>query len=174
LCFCFFYPTFIIYNETKRNASYFLLFLKNIVRNGIYSILYIGLNYKKGGIMYDYNEMEKKAVKILTNNNLIVSMRELISYLPLKYGTFYDKKLNESDKIKKALEQNKVNIKTQLKRRWLTNDNATTQIALYRLAADNDELDRLNNNKFQISNDDNKGLNVTIKRESINKEAKDG
>ena len=46
--------------------------------------------------------------------------------------------------FKEIIENNKINQKRQLRKKWFDNDNATLQLALYKLIATNDERERLN------------------------------
>ena len=83
------------------------------------------------------------ALKAIEAQNLV-----FIDECPVAIGvsksTFYLHKLNESDEIKEALRKNRVEIKRKLRGKWYDSENATTQIALYKLIADDDEAEKLN------------------------------
>lgn len=93
---------------------------------------------------YNKEEMIKLSLKAIEDNNLVF-VHELCYYLPFTRTTFYNKELDKVDKIKEALNKNKVDIKKGLRNKWYISDNATTQLALYRLLATKEEHDKLNN-----------------------------
>ena len=64
------------------------------------------------------------------------------------------------DKKGDSIENNKINQKRQLRKKWFDNDNATLQLALYELIATNDERERLQTNYNKTD--------VTSQGESIN------
>ncbi len=71
-----------------------------------------------------------------------------MAYVSFGKTTFYKQKLNEVNEIKDALEANKINIKNGLRAKWYNSDNATVQIALYKLTA-NEEERRLLSTAYQ-------------------------
>ncbi len=92
---------------------------------------------------YDKDKLEKQAIKIIEANENVVFYDDVIAKLPCVSSTFYDHEMEKSESIKEALEKNKVNAKQELRKKWRTNDNATLQIALYKLISTNNELDKL-------------------------------
>lgn len=87
-----------------------------------------------------YKQLALKAIKAQN----LVFIDECPPAIGIHKSTFYLHKLNESDDIKEALRKNRVNIKKKLRGKWYDSENATTQIALYKLIADDDEAERLN------------------------------
>lgn len=89
-----------------------------------------------------------KCLELLENDkNSIRYIDELVAYLPICRTTFYDYfKLNSNklNIIKELIDNNKVKVKSDLRRKWETSDNATLQMGAYKLLANEDELDRLN------------------------------
>ena len=77
-------------------------------------------------------------------------------------STFYDHKLHESDEINEALIKNRVGIKTGLRRKWYDSDNATAQIALYRLISTDKEFERLTSQKVEHSGGINTEMTVNV------------
>lgn len=92
---------------------------------------------------YETAELEKLALSAIKKHKLIF-IEEVASFLPCDKTTFYNHKLHEFDTLKSALLANKVNMKAGLRKKWYAGDNATTQIALYKLIGTNEEADRLN------------------------------
>lgn len=93
-------------------------------------------------------ELEKKALKILEKNRDIYFFTDLAMELGYNRQYLYEVGFSpdKNDTLKEALENNKKYIKRGLRNKWYKNDNATTQVALYKLLANEDELARLNNN----------------------------
>ncbi len=91
---------------------------------------------------YKKADMIKQSLKAIEENDLVF-VEEIITFVPFGKTTFYDHELNESDSIKKALDDNRVKIKAGLRKDWRTSKYPVLQIALYRLLATEDEYDRL-------------------------------
>jgi len=64
-------------------------------------------------------------------------------YLPISKQTFYNLGLDEVDSVKSAIEDEKIKIKSKLRRNWRNSDNPTLQIAEFKLASTDAELERL-------------------------------
>lgn len=87
-------------------------------------------------------ELIEQCVKIIQDKKLHF-IQDLVVELPIGRTTFYGKGLNKADKIRDALEKNKINLKRSLRHKWFNSDNPALQITLYRLLADKDEFDRI-------------------------------
>ena len=85
-----------------------------------------------------------------------------MSYLPCSKQTFYDHHLDKVDAIKAAIEKNRTDLKIGLRKKWYESDNATTQIALYKLIGTDDESDRINSQKNKTELSGNAFEKVTI------------
>ena len=98
--------------------------------------------------MVDIKKLEQKAIKILEKKPDIYFFSDLCVELGYARQYLYEQGFcpDKNDILKQALENNKKIIKRGLRNKWYQNDNATTQVALYKLLADEDELSRLNNN----------------------------
>lgn len=59
-------------------------------------------------------------------------------------STAYEHNLDKSDDIKNAIAQNRVKAKNYMLNKWIASDNATLQLAAYRLCADPEEHQKLN------------------------------
>jgi len=107
---------------------------------------------------YKTEELIEKSLEIIKSKN-IHFIEDLVSYLPCDKKTFYNHNLHEFHLIKEAIEQNKLNIKNNLRKKWYDSDNATTQIALYKLLASQAELKALTNQT--ISGDSENPINLS-------------
>ena len=99
---------------------------------------------------YDYKELEDLAVKAINKHDLIF-IQEIIAYLPCASSTFYLYELEKSESIKEALTTVKIKKKVQKRKRWHDSDNASLQIASYKLMATPEELNLLTQQKFEHS-----------------------
>lgn len=99
---------------------------------------------------YDKNELEQQALKAIEGDKYIVFIDDLMAFLPCSRATFYNLGLEKLDTIKRALENNKINLKIKLRKKWFENDNATTGIALYKLIGTEEEGDRINSQKTKV------------------------
>ena len=99
---------------------------------------------------YDANELEKKAIEAIKKNKLIY-LEEVISYLPCNRGTFYLNNLNKLDSILELLEENKIEEKVKLRKKWRGTDNAALNLALYKLCSSDEEQAKLNPNKVDTT-----------------------
>ena len=111
---------------------------------------------------YNKDEIIKLALeKIVSEECSTIS--EVISELPISQKTFYLWELHELQEIKDAINQQKVNICKKLRRRWRDSDNATLQIAEFKLACTDEQLDRLNTQRVNTNLTVNKpGISLTI------------
>lgn len=82
----------------------------------------------------------------------IIFVSEIFAFVPFGKDVFYQKKVDKNDKLKSAIEQNRISVKKGLQKKWYDSDNATTQIALYKLTGTEDERDILNTQKIDHSN----------------------
>jgi len=80
-----------------------------------------------------------------------VTISELMVCLPISHQTFYDWGFDKSDELKKLIEAEKIKIKKHMRRNWRNSDNATLQIAEFKLISTDSELERLNTQKVNQS-----------------------
>lgn len=111
-------------------------------------------------------KLEESALKILEKNRDIYFFTDLAMELGYNRQYLYEIGFSpdKNDTLKEALENNKKYIKRGLRNKWYKNDNATTQVALYKLLADDDELARLNNNIDFSVNGNNLSIVVADKK----------
>lgn len=94
---------------------------------------------------YNKEELYQKAQQAITENNLFF-IEDLIAMLPCDKTTFYrlfEVKSNEYNTLKDLIEQNKINQKVKMRKKWGDSDNATLQMALMKLISTDEERKRL-------------------------------
>ncbi len=95
---------------------------------------------------YDAKELEKQAIAAIKKNKLIF-LDEVICYLPCSARCFYGKELHKLPSILDLLNENKVEEKVKLRKKWRGTDNAALNLALYKLCSSDEEEAKLNPNK---------------------------
>ncbi len=110
---------------------------------------------------YNTEELEKMALAAIKEHGLIF-IEEVVSFLPCSKPTFYEHGLNESNAIKKAILKVKLAGKAELRKKWAEQRNATTELALYKLYANEDEFNRLSLNKNEHTGKDGAPLDIKI------------
>lgn len=98
---------------------------------------------------YDKKELEKKALDAIKKHNLMF-IEHIVAYLPCGKTTFYELKLNESNSIKKAIEQTRISRKVAMQNNWFKSETPSLQIALMKMIANDHEAHRLNGTKQEI------------------------
>ena len=107
---------------------------------------------------YTDKEIEEMALTAIADYELL-SIVDLAAILPISRATFYNKGINKLDSIKKAFEKNRLSVKAKLRKQWADSEaSATVQIALYKLAANEDELQRLTSSRHELTGKDGKDL----------------
>jgi hypothetical protein len=115
---------------------------------------------------YDTKELERQSLEAITKYKLIW-IEEIVSYLPCTKGTFYEHNLHESDVLKAAILKNRNDLKVGLRKKWYESDNATVQIALYKLIGTDDESDRINSQKQKVEHSGNITLQITLDESNL-------
>jgi hypothetical protein len=99
---------------------------------------------------YDKKDLETKALAAIKKHKLIF-IEEVCSFLPCSEKTFRNHKLQDLPTIKDALNANKINTKAKLRKKWANMENAALNVALYKLCASDEEIDKLSTNKTKIT-----------------------
>jgi len=124
-----------------------------------------GTKTKEVDMKYEENDIFRKSIKAVENNNLYF-IDEIIAYLPCGKTTFYTLFPADSDKmnaIKETLDVNRVNTKVGMRKKWYDSDNATLQVALMKLISSEEEAHRLNGTKQEIEHKgDNLGVQIYL------------
>jgi len=101
---------------------------------------------------YKKAELEELAISAIEEHNLPF-INSVVCFLPCSEKTFFNWKLHELQSIKDALMVNKIKTKMKLRKNWESDmASATVQIALYKLLADDDELNALNGETTVVVN----------------------
>jgi len=108
---------------------------------------------------YDSKELEQKALKAIEEHNLMF-IEHIVAFLPCSKTTFYDLKLNESDVIKKAVEEKRVSKKTKLLSGWIDSEVPSLQIAAMKMISEEHEAHRLNGTRQEIKHEG--GIKSTV------------
>lgn len=94
---------------------------------------------------YDKKKILEKA-KLVIEKESVIFIEELVAYLPISKTTLYEffpVGSDELDMLKSLIDANKTKTKADLRRKWKVSDNATLNIALYKLTATKEEHDLL-------------------------------
>jgi hypothetical protein len=106
---------------------------------------------------YDTYELKKRALEV-TEERKLIFIEDIAVFMGISKQTFYDHNLDEFDELKQLIIKNRSSIKNILRSKWLQNDNATTDIVLYKLCATDEELKVLN----PPQRNENVNLNVNV------------
>ena len=94
---------------------------------------------------YDTKELKEKAEKAIKEHGLYF-IEDVVAYLPCSKPTFYEHFPNESNDYKsivELLEENRINDKVSMRKKWKDSDNATLQMGLMKLLSTDEERRRL-------------------------------
>ena len=100
------------------------------------------------GSLIDKEKLKAKAVDVINKNKLIF-IEDICAMIGVNKSTFYDKfpiEGNDYNELSKMLEENKISLKVSLRKKWFDSDNATTQMALYKLCSTDIEHKKLQQN----------------------------
>jgi hypothetical protein len=106
---------------------------------------------------YNKNNLEKK-ILIAIRKYKIVFKEEIYAKGLCAKQTFYNLELDKIDSIKEAIENNKANIKSALRKKWAISGNATMEISLYKLICDDEERRALSMQQIDVTS---KGERIT-------------
>lgn len=104
---------------------------------------------------YNTEELEQQSLEVIKKHNLIF-INDIFAYTSFVRKTFYDHDLHKSETIKSELAKNRINMKISMRAKWYESDNATLQIGLMKLIADDDEAHRLNGTKREVKHETEK------------------
>lgn len=95
---------------------------------------------------YNPEELFQQAKQIAESKKLIF-VEEVVSFLPCTKTTFYEyfpASSDEMNELKTIINNNKVAIKSTMRKKWYDSENPTLQLALYRLTSTKEEHKLLN------------------------------
>lgn len=100
---------------------------------------------------YDTKQLEEECLSAIEADNLVF-FEEIACYVTPSIRTLYDHNLHKMQSIKDALKRNKLSVKKELRNKWKDGDNATTQVALYKLLSDEEEFAKLSGQQIDHKN----------------------
>lgn len=101
-----------------------------------------------------YKKYEKECFDLVIQNN-IVFIDEIFIYSEVLPSVFFEMKLNESKRIKDAIDINRAKLKRDLRLKWLDSTNGTMNVALYKLICTDDEKRSLSSSSVAKTNASN-------------------
>ena len=87
---------------------------------------------------------EAEIIEVIKKHKICRISHIFSFYTKLRSSQFYNLGLDKSDELREAIDNNRTKAKTYMLHKWITGDNATLQVAAYRLLADSDEHRLLN------------------------------
>ena len=111
---------------------------------------------------YNTETLKAKAIEAIKKNNLIF-IEDICAMIGIDKATFYRHFEVESDNfndLRKLLDENKISLKVGLRKKWFDSDNATTQMALYKLCSTDIEHKKLQQNYTDVTSKDEKLQNT--------------
>lgn len=118
---------------------------------------------------------EKEIADCIKKNRIMFISHIFGYYTDIKISQFYNLGLEKSEMIKDAIAENRSKACGYMVNKWIASDNATLQIAGYRLIATEEERMALNQEyvKIDASIDNKKELTAEEARELLDKLNKD-
>lgn len=102
---------------------------------------------------YDTKVLKQKAIEVIKKNKLIF-IEDVCAMIGIAKSTYYDhfkEGSDDSNELNTLLNENKISLKVSLRKKWFDSDNATTQLALYKLCSEPDELKRLSTSHVDMT-----------------------
>jgi len=97
---------------------------------------------------YDTEELKENSLHEIKKHNLVF-IEDVCVYIGITKATFYAHKLAKDEDILEALRANKVKTKHSMRAKWYNSENATLQLAFYKLIGTEEECHRLNGSKTE-------------------------
>jgi len=97
---------------------------------------------------YNTQVLFEKAKEQIVSKRLIF-IEEVATFIGVAKPTFYEHfpiDSNEMNELKKLIEDNKITLKTSMRKKWYDSDNASLQMGLMKLIGTPEELRRLSMN----------------------------
>ena len=113
---------------------------------------------------YNTKELKEKAIETIKKNKLIF-IEDVCAMIGIAKSTYYDhfkEGSDDSNELNTILNENKISLKVSLRKKWFDSDNATLQMALYKLCSTSEEHKKLQKYYTDItSNDETIGKEIT-------------
>ncbi len=97
---------------------------------------------------YTKTDLKNKAIKVIRQKKLVF-ITEIIHNLGISNKSFYNHKLNSDEDLLNELQKNKIDLKGVMRLKWFKSENATLQMGLYKLLADDFERKALTQQFFE-------------------------
>jgi hypothetical protein len=120
---------------------------------------------------YDTKVLKQKAIEAIKKNKLIF-IEDIAAMLGINKTTLYNHFPIDTDdfnELTTLLNENKISLKVSLRKKWFDSDNATTQMALYKLCSTPEEHKKLQQNYTDVTSN-NETINNPIQVSVINTE----
>ena len=107
---------------------------------------------------YNTEILKSKAIEAIKKNKLIF-IEDICAMIGINKTTFYNHftvDSNDFNELTNLLDENKISLKVGLRKKWFESDNATTQMALYKLCSTDIEHKKLQQNYSDITSDGDK------------------
>lgn len=110
---------------------------------------------------YDTKVLKEKAIEAIKKNKLIF-IEDIAAMLGINKTTLYNHFPIDTDdfnELTTLLNENKISLKVSLRKKWFDSDNATTQMALYKLCSTPEEHKKLQQNYTDVTSN-NEAINI--------------
>ena len=136
ICICYYYYRFLVLQWLDNNQAIFLFIMP-----------------------YNTEILREKAIKAIKDNDLIF-VEDICAYIGISKPCFYDHfKLNTDYfyELSSLLEENKIRLKTSIRKKWFDSDRDTGLMALYKLCSTPEE-----HKKLQQTYSENKNIEIKL------------
>lgn len=107
----------------------------------------------------------KDVLAEIEKNQLIIYVADVAAKMGISRNCLYEhypKGSEELTQIEQALQRNKSAIKVALRKKWVVGNNPTTDIALYKLCADEEERAALDTRNVELATKDDTVIKLKI------------
>ena len=107
---------------------------------------------------YDTTILKAKAIEAIEKNKLIF-VEDICAYIGINKTTYYVHfpiDSNDNNELSELLEKNKIALKVGMRKKWYDSENATMQMALYKLCSTDIEHKKLQQNYTDVTSKDEK------------------
>lgn len=112
--------------------------------------------------MYNQEEILAKCLQVIKDEKLTF-FNDLAIYVEPTMATLYLWEFEKLETIKSELAKNRLSSKKKMRKKWEDSDNATLQIAAYRLIAEKEEIEALTISKVDQTNRYPEGIQVVMR-----------
>lgn len=110
---------------------------------------------------YDRDKILAQCVEVIEKEKLTF-FNDLAIYVEPTMASLYEWEFEKLEILKSALLKNKLATKKKLRNKWEESDNATLQLAAYKLIAEKEELNALTMNRQEITNPPGESFDITL------------